>query len=97
MRKHERGDLASYSPFDKPTYGFDSLGIEKVCDYPAYDNDGYVVVDLVKDVKWAVLATTDGGRLINMRDDFINKYEAIEYADDLLAADERYDNEGMGS
>jgi hypothetical protein len=98
--RQERGlslPRTSFSPFDKPTYGISDLGFEKVCGLPAYDNGNYIVIDTVKDIKWAVMAVRTGGAMIKMRDDFINKYEAIEYADDLLAADERYDNEGMGS
>lgn len=60
---------------DKITTRFESF-IETVNDYPTYDNGAYFVIDHVKDVQWTVYATEG----VRMRD-FIDKYEAIEYAD----------------
>lgn len=91
MRQYDRMHIARVDrAFGKPVLGMDDLGFEKVVDYPAYDNGSYVVIDTVKDVQWAVLWKKDYG-FITMRDDFLNRYEAMEYADDLKESDGRHE------
>ena len=66
----------------------DMLGMEKVCDYPAYDNGMFYVVDTVADVEWTVMRFHDDVAT-TYRVIPLDKYEAIRVADELKEAEER--------
>jgi hypothetical protein len=76
---------ARYLESGSQSASLNDLGIVRVMGEPAYDNGSYYVIDTTKDLVWAVLSTEN----VVMRTFDLSKYEAIEWADDLKAADER--------
>lgn len=80
--------VATYHPQNeaKPVTqdGLGALGFVTVVDRPLYDNGVFYVIDTVKDLQFAVYGP--GGVI---RAGVLNKYEAIEWADDFKAAWER--------
>lgn len=95
MRKHKRtsfedmiGWVDSGGSKHAAGDGVAALGIERVHDYPAYDNGMFVVVDTVKDVEWSVLRMVEG-KAQHFKTVPLDKYEAIRLADEYKDSEDR--------
>lgn len=72
-------------PMDSHIAEFDSLGIERIHDFPLYDNGMFYVIDRVADLSFVVcMHHEDGPQQMQTVD--LDKYEAIRLADEYREA-----------